>query len=239
MSLTLIESIKKETRIDSQGRAKVSIRGAARIVGVTEGSLRKAFKKGAYLEPSELTEIPAESGVEGAYLEPSGLVEKLLNAGVVDEQIQNLAKLGIPDTILALIIEYYAFDAARYCTGQALQVFRSFAAHGLRSWLQQQSGWQQPVIDPPPAKTEALPLPEQSLRSRIVEAVDNYCYLFGISHQQAWTAIYRKLNHLYQYDVSAKLKGSGTKRSKLEQIEFDGKIEELRSVAQQVLRAKI
>jgi phage anti-repressor protein len=95
------------------------------------------------------------------------------------------------------------------------------------------------IYDELASRTKALPLPEQTLRSKIVEAVDNYCYLFGLGHQQVWTAIYRKLKHLYHYDASARLKASKSKRSKLEQVEFDGKLEELRSVAQAVLGAEI
>jgi hypothetical protein len=89
-------------------------------------------------------------------------------------------------------------------------------------------------------KTKALPLPELTLRSRIVIAVDDYVFLFGLKHQQVWTAIYRKLDHNFKYNVKARLKAANVKgRSKLEQIEIDNKLEELRSVAQVVLGTEI
>ncbi len=89
------------------------------------------------------------------------------------------------------------------------------------------------------SRTKALPCPEISLRSRILRAVDNYVVLFKATHQQVWTAIYRDLKYTYHYDVSARVKGSDIKRSKLEQIEADGKLEELRSVASRVLGGEI
>jgi hypothetical protein len=97
----------------------------------------------------------------------------------------------------------------------------------------------QPQITAEPT-TKALPLPEPTLRSRIVFAVDDYVFLFGLKHQQVWTAIYRKLDRTFNYNVKARLNSANVKgRSKLEQIEIDNKIEELRSVAQVVLGAEI
>jgi hypothetical protein len=88
--------------------------------------------------------------------------------------------------------------------------------------------------------TKALPYPGVTLRVRIIRAVDNYVHLFKAAHQQVWAAIYRDLKHTYKYDVKAALKTADVKgRSKLEQVEIDGKLEELRSVAQVVLGADI
>jgi hypothetical protein len=87
--------------------------------------------------------------------------------------------------------------------------------------------------------TKALPCPEITLRSKIVRAVDNYVQLFKASHSQVWTAIYRDLKYTYHYDASARLKASGIKRSKLEQVEADGMLESMRSVAEKVLGAEI
>lgn len=85
MSLALIEEIKTEFRINDMGQCTVSIRGAARIVGVNHTTLVRQFKGGA-LELSKLTEKLAGIGLKGgAFLDS-----------------------GIPDIALSAIIEYYA-----------------------------------------------------------------------------------------------------------------------------------
>jgi hypothetical protein len=216
------QSIAKEIKIDSQGRATVTVRGAARIVGVTQSTLSRQF--------------------EGDDQNRSKLAEKLLATGLEADALEQFLKTGIPDTALSIIVQYYAIDAGRYCTELAKTVLSAFLAFGLRSYLQRQVGWQlEPLVEKALApKAKALPLPELTMRSRIVIAVDNYVFLFGISHQQVWTAIYRKLLHAFGYNVKARLKSAGVKsRSKLKQIEIDGKLEELRSAAQAVVGAEI
>jgi len=52
---------------------------------------------------------------------------------------------GIPDTAIAIILEYYAFDAGRYSTKQARLVCRSFNTIGIRAWIQDKLGWTKPV----------------------------------------------------------------------------------------------
>ncbi|BAT56811.1 unknown protein (plasmid) [Nostoc sp. NIES-3756] len=42
-------------------------------------------------------------------------------------------------------MEYYAFDAARYCTSQARLVCRSFNTIGIRAWIQEKLGWTKPA----------------------------------------------------------------------------------------------
>lgn len=217
--IELIDSIKKETKIDKGGRATISMRGAARCVGISQQALSKSFKTSDNLTPSELAKKLSEKGFEG----------------------DNLAT-AIPDLALALIIEYYAFEAGRYCTEQALILYRTFAAIGLRTYLQEQVGWEKEVVTqavPVATKTKALPCAEITLRSRIVRAIDNYVLLFRAPHQQVWQAVYKELKYRYHYDVSARLKASSVKRSKLEQIEADGVLEQLRSVVELVLSAEV
>jgi hypothetical protein len=167
MSLTLVEKVKSEFRIDDRGQCSVSIRGAARIVGVTEGALRKAFKRDAYLNPSELAESAAENEIESAYLEPSKLAKKMTEGGFGGDVLVSFADSGIPDKALALILEYYAFDAGRYCTEQAVIVYRAFASIGIRSWIQQKLGWKPPQIELPAG---ANPLQILELAARQMES---------------------------------------------------------------------
>lgn len=62
----------------------------------------------------------------------------------------------IPDTVASRIIEYYAFDAKRYCTEQAKRVYKAFGAIGFRSWVQTELGWQYSQPKLPQTYAEAL-----------------------------------------------------------------------------------
>ncbi|MFN6560831.1 MAG: hypothetical protein RMY28_013745 [Nostoc sp. ChiSLP01] len=53
---------------------------------------------------------------------------------------------GISDIAIAIILEYYAFDAGRYCNPQARLVCRSFNTIGIRAWIQEKLGWTKPII---------------------------------------------------------------------------------------------
>ncbi len=98
--LTLIESIKKETKINDKGHATVSIRGAARIVGVKHQTLSIHFK-GASLDLPKIAEKPVAVDSEGAILEkkasgslePSKLAEKLASIGFEGDSLEQFSML--------------------------------------------------------------------------------------------------------------------------------------------------
>jgi hypothetical protein len=118
------DDIKKEFKIDSTGKAIVSIRGAARIAGVSDTALRSNLKfKGANLSVSKMAEMLVDAGFEGA-------------------NFSSFSKQGIPDTALATILEYYAHDAKENCTQQAKLACRAYAAIGIRTWIQNELGYQ-------------------------------------------------------------------------------------------------
>ncbi len=117
------DDIKQEFRIDPNGQAIISIRGASRIAGVSDTALRNNLKfKGANLSTSKMAEMLIERGFKGA-------------------NFSSFLKQGIPDTALAIVLEYYAFEAAENCTKEAQFAHRSFAAQQFqiqkarRSWL--------------------------------------------------------------------------------------------------------
>lgn len=66
------------------------------------------------------------------------MAQSLLEKGF---QVTGYAKNGIPDIDLACILEYYAFDAGRYCTETARLVYRAFAAIGIRQWIRDTVGF--------------------------------------------------------------------------------------------------
>ncbi|WP_341531502.1 hypothetical protein WKK05_36005 (plasmid) [Nostoc sp. UHCC 0302] len=156
----IIEQIKEEIQVDSSGQGKASIRAAARLADVQDSSLRRAFLSAA-LEPSALAQSIMQSGFDSAVLE------------LWSEQ-------GIPDMGLAAIIEYYAYDAGRYCKKQARLVCKAFNRIGIRAWMQDIKGWSksekhnQSVQSPAPA----LPPVEQRLQT-FVQAMKTLAELTG------------------------------------------------------------
>jgi hypothetical protein len=65
-NLTLVlEQVKQEIHVDSEGKGKASIRAVARLVDVSDSSIWRAFQ-GAAQTPSKLAETLIEQGFEGA-----------------------------------------------------------------------------------------------------------------------------------------------------------------------------
>ncbi|MGK7938306.1 MAG: hypothetical protein AB4206_21280 [Xenococcaceae cyanobacterium] len=116
ISQVLPDNIKSEFSIDKNGKASATGRGTARLAGVSQEAVRKILLK----------------------LSDNLKVSKSLESFMG----QNFKGDNLPDILVASIIEYYAFDAGRYCTEQAKLVYRSFAVIGFRVWTQQQLGWQ-------------------------------------------------------------------------------------------------
>jgi hypothetical protein len=127
MSKLLLENvsdrIQQEIEIDIQGHGKASIRATARLAGVSDMALRKAFNS--------------------ANLEPSELAIKLMEQGFSGANLNDWSGIGIPDIAVSTILEYFAFDAGRYCTEQAKLAYKAFAAVGIRTWMQQIKDWQE------------------------------------------------------------------------------------------------
>ncbi|NEO74645.1 hypothetical protein, partial [Moorena sp. SIO3H5] len=119
----VVNQIQQEIEIDIQGRGKASIRATARLAGVSDMALRKAFNS--------------------ANLEPSELATKLMAQGFNAANLSDWSVIGIPDIAISTILEYYAFDAGRHCTEQAKLAYKAFAAVGIRTWMQQIKGWQE------------------------------------------------------------------------------------------------
>lgn len=117
-----------EVVVKDDGKATFSIRAVARLANVSDSSLAQSLKTSALLEPSKLATFLIQQGFEGALL-------------------ANVGQTRIPDLICAAILEYYAFEAGRYCTEQAKQIYRVFARIGIRAYAQHIAGWkpQQPI----------------------------------------------------------------------------------------------
>ncbi|MGB3761454.1 MAG: hypothetical protein WBA07_34590 [Rivularia sp. (in: cyanobacteria)] len=120
---SVLEQIKEEIKIDANGKGKASIRATARLAGVDDKSLRVAF--------------------ESAEQNPSTLAKKLIEQEFIAAEQCSWSRVGIPDLAVSIVLEYYAFDAGRYCKEQAKLAYKAFATTGIRIWMQHIKGWQQ------------------------------------------------------------------------------------------------
>lgn len=112
-----------EVTVDANGVGRSSLRGVARLAGIDQSSLSKYLIAGDDLELSKLAAFLLQHGFEG------------------DDLIAWRTD-GVPDIAVASILEYYAFEAGRYCTDQAKLVYRAFARMGVRVWFQKLVNWQ-------------------------------------------------------------------------------------------------
>ncbi|MCC5633268.1 hypothetical protein LC613_37935 [Nostoc sphaeroides CHAB 2801] len=144
----IIEQIKQEITVDSNGQGKASIRATARLADVQDSSLRRALLSAA--------------------LQPSALAQSLIQQGFSPAALETWNE-GIPDMGVAAVIEYYAFDAGRYCKQQARLVCKAFNRIGVRAWMQDIMGWTKPTTQPQEQpSTPALPPVEQRLHTLVL-----------------------------------------------------------------------
>ncbi|MBD2730229.1 hypothetical protein H6G96_28915 [Nostoc sp. FACHB-892] len=144
----IIEQIKQEITVDSNGQGKASIRATARLADVQDSSLRRALLSAA--------------------LEPSALAQSLIRQGFSPAALETWNE-GIPDMGVAAVIEYYAFDAGRYCKQQARLVCKAFNRIGVRAWMQDIMGWTKPATQPQEQPTTPpLPPVEQRLHTLVL-----------------------------------------------------------------------
>ncbi|WDD36511.1 hypothetical protein PQG02_35785 (plasmid) [Nostoc sp. UHCC 0926] len=122
----IIKQISQEIEVDSNGHGKASIKATARLAGVDDESIRKALKSSADLVPSKLA-------------------KELMLQGFKATDLNEWRTNGIPDVAIAIILEYYAYEAGRYCTKQARLVCRSFNTIGIWAWIQDKLGWTKPA----------------------------------------------------------------------------------------------
>jgi P63C domain len=119
-SLALVlESIKSEIKVNAEGKATFSIRGAARICGIDHAVLVRSFRAGDKNSSKLAAMLTAQEFNPVTFLDN-----------------------GIPDTALAFIIKYYAYFAGKRCTDTAKACDMAFAAIGIRAWAREITNWQ-------------------------------------------------------------------------------------------------
>lgn len=127
------EEIKKEMTADEKGVITFTMRGSSRILGLAENTLISAFS------PDRRN---------------SSYIAKKLTARGID--VIKFATEGIKDTELALIAEYYAHEAGKYCTPEAKDTCTICLSIGLRTWGQKLLGWTPPQEYSPDFQTQVL-----------------------------------------------------------------------------------
>jgi hypothetical protein len=128
MSKLVFEQIRSELKVNDQGVGYCSIRGAARLAGINESSIRRG------------TNIAAEP--------LPGLAQSLILQGFEAAALENVSLTGVPDFLLAGILEYYAFDAGNHCTDSAKVAYKAFASTGIRAVIQDICGYKKEMEKP-------------------------------------------------------------------------------------------
>lgn len=135
-NISVFENIQSELRVDpATGIGYCSIRGAARIAGVSHVALINSFK------------------TSGDFI-PSKMVQSLIAQGFEGGNFVEFSEGEIPDRALALIVHYYAVDAGARCTSEAKAALLAFTLVGIRSVIHDITGYRQSAPTPTPT---ALP----------------------------------------------------------------------------------
>lgn len=115
----ITQQVRDEIRVDVSGKGTASISGVARLCGVAQQTLSTAYSTAT----SKIFKILAEHGFDP----------------------YSFAENGVPDIAVALTISYYANKAGKRCTQEARLVNDALLAVGIRVWMQEVSGWENPA----------------------------------------------------------------------------------------------
>ena len=146
----IIEQIKQEITVDSNGQGKASLRATARLAGVDAAGLFRSLKTAVDNSRSKMVEKLARKGFEGV-------------------DILGWSQSGIPDIAVATILHYYGYEAGKRCSLQARLACQAFESIGVRAWMQDIMGWTKPATQPQEQpSTLALPPVEQRLHTLVL-----------------------------------------------------------------------
>lgn len=126
--------IADEITIGEDGVAIVSIRGAARLAGVSPSSIANGLSSVAST-PNQMARMIMDRGFDGVAL------------------LEQFPKQGIPDIALGAILKYYAYKAGQWCTEEAERACEQFDIIGIRSFCYSVKGMvemkkPQPKVEP-------------------------------------------------------------------------------------------
>lgn len=125
------EQIRKEIKVDAEGKGYASIKGTARLAGIDDTELGRNLKSAAGEKPTKLAQFLIAQKVQPAVLAKVG-------------------EDGVPDYVVTLVVKYYAFLAGRYCNATAKTNDLATGGMGMRVYFRQLAGWK------PSATTESV-----------------------------------------------------------------------------------
>lgn len=122
------EQIRKEIKVDAEGKGYASIRAVARLCGINHTTLLYALDISGQKSPSKLAQLLITQRFE----------------------VVKFAEEGIPDIAISMIVKFYAWMNGNKCTKQAQQTDVAMSGMGTRVYLQKLAGWK------PSATTESV-----------------------------------------------------------------------------------
>ncbi|MBD2057883.1 hypothetical protein H6F88_17970 [Oculatella sp. FACHB-28] len=137
--LELTLHVVKSTEVDglemgvlNDGTPFLTGRGLAKVCGVSHVAIiqwaNDYSENGGKLRSQKITELLAAQGFEGG---------KLFVKTIYKDRTVN----AYPDTVCMAFLEYYAFEAERYCTEQAKNNYRILARKSLRDFIYKMTGY--------------------------------------------------------------------------------------------------
>jgi len=94
------DEIRNEFKINADGKAFVSIRGAARLAGINDKTLGDSLKTSAGIKSVKNDETLSEQRVEGAGIKLSKLAQSLIDAGF---EPGDFFQTGVLDIVLSVL----------------------------------------------------------------------------------------------------------------------------------------
>lgn len=140
MTITIFESIRKEFKVNEQGITFVSKRGLARLCGVQSNTWSKKY----FLFSKELDQfIIEEMEINCSVHQNSVNSRDFLLKALSDKGFLVVAKtrFEVQDILASLVIEFYATVKK---IPEAKAINRALRAIGLRTAIQQTTGWNKP-----------------------------------------------------------------------------------------------
>lgn len=204
------DDIKSEFTVKSDGSATITLRGAARLLGINHKTLSDHFAGG-------------QNG--------SKLAESLIGKGF---DVGGFGSQGIPDTAFGFIVTYYAFKAGRHSTPQAEAVHDAFEAIGVRAWIQNELGWKPQAI----AKSSDLAVSDNlnalvlSIQGLATSAQSQQAMIND--QQSAIRDVISGLNHIGQ---SIQVHGEKIHEHEAKIFEFDNYIQQQESLRKDAMRS--
>jgi len=204
------DDIKSEFTVKSDGSTTITLRGAARLLGINHKTLSEHFSGGQ--NSSKLAKTLTGKGFE----------------------VGGFGSQGIPDIAFGFIVTYYAFKAGRYSTPQAEAVHDAFEAIGVRAWIRNELGWKPQTL----AKTIDLAVSD-NLNALVLSiqglATSAQSQQAMINDQQL--AIREVISGLNYIGQSIQVHGEKIHEHETKIVEFDNYIQQQESLRKDAMRS--